>query len=62
MPGAKMNALAAIYVVSRIIFTVTYVMVSSRPLSLLRSISFMFQMIVYITVFITSAGLVAASS
>lgn len=57
-----MNALATIYVVSRIIFTVTYVMVSSRPLSLLRSISFMFQMFVYVTVFITSAGLVAASS
>ena len=57
-----MNALATIYVVSRIIFTVTYVMVSSRPLSLLRSISFMFQMLVYVTVFITSAGLVAASS
>lgn len=57
-----MNALATIYVVSRIIFTVTYVMVSSRPLSLLRSISFMFQTFVYVTVFITSAGLVAASS
>lgn len=57
-----MNALAAIYVVSRIVFTVTYIMISSRPLSLLRSISYMFQMFVYVTVFIISAGLVASSS
>lgn len=54
-----MNKLAALYIASRIAFNVTYITITTRPMSLLRTLAFMVQVYVYIKVFVQSGHLVA---
>lgn len=62
LPGYLMNAMAALYLLSRIIYTILYIFVDSYAMSLLRSFTFLGQVTLYMAFFMQAAFAVASRS
>ena len=62
LPGYLMNAMAALYLMSRIIYTILYIFANSHAMSLLRSFTFLGQVILYMAFFMQAAFAVASRS
>ena len=62
VPGYLMNAMAALYLMSRIIYTILYIFANSHAMSLLRSFTFLGQVILYMAFFMQAAFAIASRS